>query len=745
MPRDRATMKCLITYLFFLPSIISLHTAADYPFRNTSLPWQVRVDDLVKRLTVQEIMEQMAYGGAGILGGPAPGIARLGIDKYQWNSECLSGDVEAGNATSFPQAIGLAASFSTDLIHRIAEATSIELRAKHSDFVRKKIYSDHTGLSCFSPVINIMRHPLWGRNQETYGEDPFLSGVYAEHFVKGLQGDNPRYIRANAGCKHFDAHGGPENIPVSSLSFDAKVAERDLRLTFLPAFKKCIKAGTYSVMCSYNSLNGIPACANSRLLTEVLRKEWNFTGYVVSDEGAIEFSLTKHKYFTDPVDVVAASVNAGCNLELSGNISKPYYLYMTQAINAKKLTEAIIRSRVKPLFYTRMRLGEFDPPEMVPFTKYNMTEIQSEAHRKLSLEAAVKSFVLLKSEPLFSLPLKVGKNIAVIGPMANNTEQLFGDYSADADPLFIKTPLQGIKNMYHGYNISYTPGCMDGNKCQKYDKNSVKHVLDGTNGIVFVFLGTGKLLESENKDRKDMELPGEQLQLLKDTVKYGNRPVILFLFTAGPVNITWADESKYIIAIFQCFFPAQSAGDAIKQIIAQPFLVAGRLPYTWLKYSDQIPSMTLYTMNGRTYRYFTGEPLYPFGYGLSLSKFLYKPIKFPKTIKAGEPISLTVTVKNTGPYPGDEVIQIYLSWLDTKEKMPKIQLVRFNRVTLSNQEEKSFNFTIGPDSMTVWSDQHGFIIEPGRIKLYVGGQQPNQKRNVGSNIVEGEIIIKKAF
>lgn len=268
----------------------------DFPFRDPTLPWEERLDDLMARLTLKEMVLQMARGGAKN-NGPAPPIDRLGIGPYNWNTECLRGDVEAyGWATSYPQALGLAASFSPELIYQVANATATEVRAKHNIFASLGDYRDHTGLSCFSPVLNIMRHPLWGRNQETYGEDPFLTSELAVAFVMGLQGNHPRYIKASAGCKHFDVHGGPENIPTSRLNFDAKVEERDWRMTFLPQFEACARAGTFSFMCSYNRINGVPACANKKLLTDILRGEWGFQGYVVSDEGAVELIMVGHHF-----------------------------------------------------------------------------------------------------------------------------------------------------------------------------------------------------------------------------------------------------------------------------------------------------------------------------------------------------------------------------------------------------------------------------------------------------------------
>ncbi|KAH9492176.1 putative beta-D-xylosidase 7 [Bulinus truncatus] len=377
-----------------------------YPYRDTSLTWEQRVDDLVSRLTLEEIQDQLARGGTGDVGSPAPAIPRLGVGPYAWDSECLHGAArEEGNATSFPQSIGLAATFSPALVERMAAATGQEVRGKHNDFVKKGIFQTHTGASCFSPVINVVRDPRWGRNQETYGEDPFMSGKLSQSYVKGLHGYDSRYIQASSGCKHFDAYSGPENIPVSSISFDAKVSERDWKMTYLPAFKACVAAGTDSIMCSYNSINGVPACANKKLLTDILRTEWGFNGYVISDQAAIEFIQEAHNYTNSPLDTAVAAISAGCNLELSNNLLKPDYMYIVEAVHQGKLTEDLVRERVKPLFYTRMRLGEFDPPDNNPFTQLDSSVAESPEHQALALEAAMKSFVLLKNRNNF-LPLQ---------------------------------------------------------------------------------------------------------------------------------------------------------------------------------------------------------------------------------------------------------------------------------------------------------------------------------------------------
>ncbi|XP_070191027.1 uncharacterized protein [Littorina saxatilis] len=557
--------------------------AETYPFQNTSLSWEERVADLVGRLTLEEIQEQMGRGGAGNIAGPAPAIPRLGIGKFAWGTECLRGDVGAGDATAFPQALGLGAAFSPDLIFRVAEATAVEVRGKHNDYVKQGNYALHTGINCFSPVINIMRDPRWGRNQETYGEDPYLSGVYSQHFVRGLQGNDTRYVRASAGCKHFDVHGGPESIPVSRFSFNAEVSERDWRTTFLPAFRMCVEAGTYSLMCSYNRINGVPSCANKKLLTDITRGEWGFKGFVISDQGAIENIVEAHHYLNNSVDTVAACVNAGCSLELSNNLKTPMYFSMLDAIKENKLTEARVREMVTPLFYTRMRLGEFDPPEMNPYTKLSNADVETPEHKALAVEAAMKSFVLLKNNGVLPLSKSRYSKIAVVGPMANDTSQLFGDYAPNPPADDVATPLQGLASFAD--SVNFATGCGDTN-CGIYISADVIKAVSSNNDVIFVVLGTGPAVEAEGHDRADTELPGQQRTLLQDVISHApaNIPIVLLLFNAGPVNITFADQDPRVSAIMECFFPAQATGEALRHVLLNDVkgaVPAGRLPFTW--------------------------------------------------------------------------------------------------------------------------------------------------------------------
>ncbi|ESO93305.1 hypothetical protein LOTGIDRAFT_216125 [Lottia gigantea] len=727
---------CLVVFLF-TETLLAI-----YPFQNVSLSFEERTDDLVQRLTLDEIVVLMTKGGGGKYGGPQPAIPRLGIKKFQWDSECLRGDGYAGNATSFPQAIGLAASFSTGIIQRVADATSIEVRGKHNDFVKHGNWSDHTGLGCFSPVINIMRHPLWGRNQETYGEDPYLSGILARSFIKGLTGNHPRYIRTSSTCKHFDAYGGPENKPVSRQTFDAKVSERDLRTTFLPQFQHCVDGGAYGLMCSYNSVNGVPNCANSHFMTDILRKDWGFNGYIISDAGALEFMLFFHKgYFNTTLQAAVGSVKAGLNLELGpGGYKQHVFDQISEGLKKGLLSEQLVRERVRPLMYTRMKLGDFDPIQMNPYNYLNTSVIQSQKHQDISILAAVQSFVLLKNDGLLPLTEMIG-TLAVVGPMSNNPTQLLGDYSANVDERFISTPLKGLSTL--GKEVNHADGC-NMTSCLQYDKTEIITAVKSAD-LTIVCLGTGQALETENVDRTNLSLPGKQQDLLKDVIKHTKGRILVLIFSGGPLDINQAVESNKVSAIFQCFFPAQSTGIALYRSIKLVSPVdnpGARLPYTWYHDMSQVPNMTDYTMTEKTYRYFTGKPLFPFGYGLSYSSFKYSNLEIdPPSITSGSNVTVSFIVVNTGQYDGDEVCQMYISWLNSTVITPHYQLVGFKRVHLTHDQPVKVVLYISSQQMAVWIDNKGFIVQPGIIKVYVGGQSPGHQTSITSNELVGQFTI----
>ncbi|CAD5123597.1 unnamed protein product [Dimorphilus gyrociliatus] len=481
------------------------------PFQNTNLSWDERANDIVKRLTLEEIQSHLTEGG-GSGHSRLPPIPRLGIKPFTFDTECLHG--VNNNATGFPQSIGLAATFNPKLLYEIGNVIGREARAGYNKYSSKGQYGVDQGMVCLTPVINIMRHPLWGRNQETYGEDPFMSGVLADRIVSGLQGPKEyKYMQAATGCKHFDAYTGPETIPSSRFSFNANISDTDLHMTFLPAFKKCVDAGAAALMCSYNAINGIPACANRRLLTDILRKQWNFKGYVISDMGAISHIYDSHHYTSTLIDAVAEAMNAGTNFNMPGGKS-PYSL-LIEAVGRGLIKESTVREAIKPLFLTRLKLGEFDPPEYNIYNTYKFDDIiHNRAHTNTALLAAVQSFVLLKNNrealPIRSKPRKV----ALIGPFVDDANQQFGSYAAHVEPKYTTTPWTGLKNL--GKLVTKAEGCFDIG-CHKYDSLTIASAVNDADYII-ACMGLGSW-EGEGNDRANLELPGNQTRLIMDAAK----------------------------------------------------------------------------------------------------------------------------------------------------------------------------------------------------------------------------------
>ncbi|CAF0932080.1 unnamed protein product [Rotaria sp. Silwood1] len=719
-----------------------------FPFRNVSLDWSVRVDDLVSRLTPHEIIDQMAYGG-GWNDGVTPPIPRLQILPYSWGTECLRGDISE-NSTGFPQAINLASTWNKPLVKAVANATAYEVHAHYNVYRKEGLYGVHRGLSCFSPVINIMRHPLWGRNQETYGECPYLSGMFAIYFVHGLQGPlSARYLNTNAGCKHFDAHNGPENIPQSRFSFNVQMSEFDWRSTFLPAFHACVNAGSYGIMCSYNSINGIPSCANNRLLTDILRRGMNFTGYVVSDDDALVFMNIEHHYVNTNEEAAIVALEAGVNLELADSPDATMFELLHKAYDEGKIDNQTLIERVKPLMYTRMRLGEFDPIEMNDYNKISMDIIQSDSHRYLARQTTLQSFVLLKNQEDF-LPIRNPKlflNVLFLGPMSNNPIQQYGDYSPIVDPYYVTTPLSSLQDCF--LNTSYNEACLDGTKCLNYSQiDIINYLKTNSFDLIILSLGTGQEIEGEGNDRASMNLPNNQSQLLKDvlnTIDSSKTKILLLIISGTPVDIQSAEESNQIQAILQLGFGAQELGEALKMaIIGDGISKFGRLPYTWPKKLSDLPGdLTRYDMtSGFTYRYSNVEPLYRFGHGLSYSSFFYYDLSFNATnIQPGDGLTIYFNIKNIGQQISDEIIQVYLS-IHLKNtsltNVSRAQLVDFERISDINPSESILYQTIiRSEQMAVYIDGKGFLIVPATLEFKIGNFiQPYLSGNV---TIDGDI------
>ncbi len=707
----------------------------EFPFQNPSLTVEERVNDLVGRMTVDEKISQMMNS--------APAVSRLGVPEYNWWNECLHGVGRAGVATVFPQAIGLAATWDEELIFRVSTAISDEARAKHHEFVRNNSRKIYQGLTFWTPNINLFRDPRWGRGQETYGEDPFLTGMLAVQFIKGLQGDDPKYFKTIATVKHYAVHSGPEP---ERHSFDAITDERDLRETYLPQFEMGIKEGkAYSVMCAYNRYNGETCCGSETLLKNILRDEWGFDGYIVSDCGAIDDIYRFHKVVATPAEAAAEGVRAGTDLECGG-----VYRNLKLSLEKGLVSEKEIDVSVRRLFTARFRLGMFDPPEMVKYSQIPSSVNDSEKNKALAKETALKSIVLLKNENGL-LPLKkdIGK-IAVIGPNSDESFVLLGNYNGTPSDPF--TPLRGITEKLKGSSeVIYARGCnwaggMPGQ--DKTDEELKTEALEagGKADVIIMCMGITPRLEGEEMkvmvdgfrggDRNRIDLPDVQQQLIKDIHALG-KPVILVLLNGSALAINW--ESKNVPAIIETWYGGQAAGQALADVIFGDYNPAGRLPVTFYKSVGDLPDFMDYRMENRTYRYFKGEPLYPFGFGLSYTTFKYGELTTTKTISSGDELKVTVNVKNTGKIAGEEVVQLYLSNLSASVPVPVRALKGFKRIHLNPGETKTVNFIVTPDAFSVIDEQNKRVIKPGIFEISVGGAQPQ----AGNGVKEPGILKRK--
>src|SRR5215217_4374285 len=826
-------------------------------YLNPRLPIDKRVDDLVSRLTLEEKISQMMNKSAA--------IDRLGIPGYDWWNEALHGVAYAGTATVFPQAIGLGATWNEELIHKVASAISDEARAKYNDAIKNNQRKRFYGLTFWSPNINIFRDPRWGRGQETYGEDPFLTSRLGVAFVKGMQGDDRRYLKTIATPKHYAVHSGPES---ERHVFNAKPSVRDLNETYLPAFRAIVtEAKTGSIMCAYNSVDGAPVCASTRMLNEILRAQWGFDGYVVSDCDAIADIYKHHHFAKTEEEGVAAGVKAGTDLTCGYE-----YRALLPAIKQGLISEAEIDTAVKRLFRARFRLGLFDPPEAVPFSKIPFTVNDSATNRELARKAAQESIVLLKNENNI-LPLKKDLNtIAVIGPNADSLEVLLGNYHGV--PSKWVTPLEGIKQKVsstthvlsapgtsltgeivlpvpataifsldpdgHGmkgeyfnnkdlegqatvtrtdeqvnfdwftnspvpqlntdnFSVRWTgqivppvsglyqlgmrsddgvrlylddklfiddwrdrsartvtaPVQLEADRRYKiridyYDryasataklvwtppqieKTLWDEALDKAKqaDVVVMALGLSPSLEGEEMevkvkgfsggDRTDLNLPEAQENLLKAVVATG-KPVVLVLLNGSALAVNWA--SNNVPGILEAWYPGEEGGTAVADVLFGDYNPGGRLPVTFYKSTGDLPAFRDYSMDGRTYRYYKGEPLYPFGYGLSYTNFTYNNLKVTRRVKVTGKIEISVDVQNAGTRAGDEVAQLYVTDVAASVPVPIRALKGIKRFYLAPGEKRHLTFTLTPRDLTLIDSRGKRILEPGEFRVSVGGKQP---------------------
>jgi len=715
----------------------------EYLFQQPDQPLDVRVDDLVSRLTLEEKVSQMVFASAA--------IGRLGIFEYNWWNEALHGVARAGVATVFPQAIGMAAAFNTELLHEVARVIALEGRAKYNAARRHEDRGIYKGLTFWSPNINIFRDPRWGRGQETYGEDPYLTGRLAVAFIKGLQGDDPKYLQAAACAKHFAVHSGPE---LKRHAFNAQVSPKDLRETYLPAFRDAVKeAKVEAVMGAYNRVNGEPACASRELLIKILREEWGFEGHVVSDCGAIRDIFENHKVVETPAQAAALAVNNGCDLNCGW-----VFEHLVEAVKLGLIAEGAIDQAVKRLFMARFKLGMFDPEAIVPFNQIPYEVNDCAAHRQLARQMARESIVLLKNEnSLLPLDKNKIKTIAVIGPNADSRDVLIGNYFGTASkyvPL-----LEGIQQAVNeGTRVYYAQGCdLKSTKISSWGRKPTSGFAEALTAaeladVVIMAMGISPKMEGEEGasadsdgggDRLNLDLPGMQEELLKAIHALG-KPIVLVLFNGSPLTINWAHE--HIPAIIEAWYPGEEGGSAIADVIFGDYNPSGRLPVTFVKSIDQLPDFEDYSMENRTYRYMQDAPLYPFGYGLSYTTFDYASLTLDQSTVDTETdftVKVSVTVQNSGSRAGAEVVQLYVRDQEASVRVPNWELRGFHKISLEPGEAKRVEFALSRRQLALIDNDGRCILEPGKFTIYVGGQQPDARSAelTGRRVLQQELTV----
>ena len=695
---------------------LNQQTTSQIPYLDPTRPISERVEDLLFRLTLDEKIGQMRN--------PAEAIPRLNIPAYDFWSEALHGVARNGRATVFPQAIGMAATWDPALIQNVAAAVGDEARAKYHEALRRNggtgIYQ---GITMWSPNVNIFRDPRWGRGQETWGEDPFLTGEMGAAYVRGLQGDDPKYLKTAACAKHFAVHSGPEKL---RHVFNAEVSPRDLNATYLPAFRKLVtEAGVEAVMGAYNRTNGEPCCASQLLLVKTLRGDWAFQGHVVSDCGALTDFHQGHKVTKDVVESAALALKAGCDLSCICT-----YDHLGEAIERGLITEADIDRSLGRTLATRFKLGMFDPPADVPYSAIPLSVVNSAEHRQLAYEAAVKSIVLLKNKSSI-LPIREDvQKIMLVGPNAASIDVLLGNYYGMNDSL--TTLMQGIvARVPEGVGLEYRPGCP---LTQQSELKDWSLVMAPTCDVTIACMGLSPLMEGEEGDasmsdeqgdRGQITLPPVQVEYLRKLALSGAK-VVLVLTGGSPIAL--GDLEDLMEAIVYVWYPGQEGGKAVADVLFGDAVPSGKLPLTFPKSLEQLPPFEDYNMAGRTYRYATEEPLFPFGFGLSYTHFTYSDLKLDtSTIPAGESLSLTCELTNSGAVEAEEVVQVYLSDREASTAVPLQSLIGFRREQLKSGESRRISFTVTPEMMKFVNDAGERVLEPGEFRLTVGGCSPSER------------------
>lgn len=678
-----------------------------------------RAKELVSQMTLQEKAEQLTYNAAA--------NERLNIPRYNWWNEALHGVARAGTATVFPQAIGLAATFDDEFLAKVADAISTEGRAKYNEYSRSDDRDIYKGLTFWSPNVNIFRDPRWGRGQETYGEDPYLTSRLGVAFVKGLQGGG-KYLKLAACAKHFAVHSGPEGL---RHEFNAVASNKDLYETYLPAFEACVKeADVESVMGAYNRTNGEPCCGSKTLLVDILRGKWNFKGHVVSDCWAIADFHMNHKVTSTATQSAALAIKNGCDLNC-GNV----YLQIMLAYKEGLVNEEDITRATERLMATRIRLGMFD--EDCEYDEISYEANDSKENNELSLEVARKSMVLLKNNGVLPLDKSKLKSIAVIGPNADSKIMLSGNYYGTASRY--TTILEGIHDEVDGdVRVYYSEGChMYKDRVESLalpnDRISEAVSIAKRADIAILCLGLDSSIEGEQGDtgnsqaagdKVDLNLPGKQQELLEAVIKTGT-PVIVVLGTGSALVLNEADEN--CDAILNAWYPGSHGGRAVADLLFGKYSPSGKLPITFYKGIENLPRFEDYSMNNRTYRYMNDESLYSFGYGLTYSKVELNNLKIENINDNLDNVSITVEIENKGNYDIEEVVQCYVKDLESKYAVRNHSLASFKRVSLKVEESKEVKMTLDKKVFEVVDNDGNRFIDSRKFKLYVGVSQPDNK------------------
>ena len=679
----------------------------DRPWFDPDRPIAARVAALVGAMTLDEKVGQMMD--------QAPAIDRLGVPAYGWWNEALHGVARAGVATVFPQAIALAATFDEPLMQRVATAISDEARAKHHEFVRQGTRERYQGLTFFSPNINIFRDPRWGRGHETYGEDPVLTGRMAVAFIRGMQGDDPTYLKTITTAKHYAVHSGPE---ADRHSFDARVSPRDLIETYLPHFERAVReGGVLSVMTAYNAVDGVPVSANRALLDDLLRARWGFSGYVVTDCGAINDMWKRHLFSADAAVASAQAVKAGTDLECGNDFRR-----LTMAVQRGLVTEADLDRALTRLFTARMRLGMFDPPARVAYARIPYAVNDSSAHRALNREVARRSLVLLENDGVLPLAPAV-RRLAVIGPTADDVDALVGNYNGT--PSAPITILQGLRQaaLARGVVVTTARGS-DVNRGTPESRREAVDVARGSDAVVMVLGLTPRQEgeEGEDKsnpggDRRAIELPAAQLQLFDDVAALG-KPVVVVL-TGGSAQAIPTIKAR-ANAVLVAWYPGGEGGGAVADVLFGDADPGGRLPITFYASTSDLPPFSDYAMRERTYRYFSGQPLWPFGHGRSYTTFRYDDLRVEPAATPGAPPVLSLTVTNTGRRAGDDVVLAFVTHEGAGTSAPRKALAAFRRVTLDAGASTRVSLPLDAEPLTIVDDRGTRHPATGPIAVTVG-------------------------